>query len=112
MRIGVLEWASCGGAEGVTQLPESIRLEGWAMCRALIESVAQAGHLPAACLTADAAARAHFPAHPDIYANVQLLDLNRHVRDQWREVYATCDATTWSLQSPMEYKRSSRLGAR
>lgn len=99
MRIGVLEWASCGGAVGVEPLPDSIRQEGWAMCRALIESIAKAGHTPVACLSEDATsrtgfpARPSFPARPPIHADIHPLNLNRPVRDEWREVYSGCDAT-------------------
>ena len=44
MRVGVLEWASCGGTNGAAELADSIRTEGWAMCRAALLSLLRGGH--------------------------------------------------------------------
>ncbi len=86
MRIGVLEWASCGGAIDLETLPESIRREGWAMCRALIESVRMGGHAPVACLMPDL-------PRETVWSNVRSVDVSKNIHAQWRDAYCDCDLT-------------------
>ncbi len=87
MRVGVLEWASCGGAVGAVELPESIRREGWAMCRALIESLLVAGHEPVACLKHD------LPRTVAAQETIEYIKPGCDVRSLWRCAYAPCDVT-------------------
>ena len=89
MRIGVLEWASCGGAVGTADLPASIRSEGWSMCRAVIESLHSAG---LDCCTVLDHSLNH-AVDPTVGQAVHRLDPAQNIREQWQAVYKTCDAT-------------------
>ena len=66
------------------------------MCRAVIESLHAAGHIPVACLEPSVFSGTGFhrgtgfPARPQ---TIFSLDRTRDVRPQWRETYANCDAT-------------------
>lgn len=94
MRIGVLEWASCGGAADVVRLPASIRHEGWAMCRALIDSLHRAGHDVVACLLPDLPIDELLSKSQSTdCSSLRMLDRNIPVRSQWREAYQACEIT-------------------
>ncbi len=85
-RVGVLEWASCGGVADVDRLPESIRREGWDMCRTLIEHLSAAGCMPVACLWPGLASQLDLE-------NIISLATDRDTRAQWLAAYRTCDVT-------------------
>lgn len=66
------------------------------MCRAVIESLHAAGHIPVACIEPDILLNGTgfrgtgFPARPQ---TLLTLDATRDVRTQWRETHSSCDAT-------------------
>lgn len=98
MRIGVLEWASSGNAIGSESLPPSIRMEGWAMCRAVILSLIDGGHQavavvdsecaqdPSVAKQSSACLELHIAEKPGLQKRFSPLS-------QWRSVYGRCDCT-------------------
>lgn len=56
------------------------------MCRALMESLHQAGHSPVACLLPEL-------AHQCCCESIHAVNLACDIRSQWRSVYRQCDAT-------------------
>lgn len=98
MRIGVLEWASCGGMAGSTEpASSSIRTEGWAMCRAALASLIAGGHRAVAALDSHCAIDPHLSSYRNRALNTELelveLSAGEEVQSQWLRVYSSCDYT-------------------
>lgn len=93
MRVGILEWASCGGSVGQAVLPLSIHQEGWAMCEALLSSLQAAGHHAVAAVSERCARTNVLSAVSGRVPELITLDSTLGVREQWRRVYSSCDFT-------------------
>lgn len=93
MRIGVLEWASCGGTADSAQPAESIRVEGWTMCRAALLSLAQAGHQAVALVDRQSAIDSLVRGYRTDQLELIELSAGEDIWSQWQRVYSSCDAT-------------------
>lgn len=93
MRIGVLEWASSGNAIGSQSLPASIRMEGWAMCRAALLSLTAGGHQAVAVVDAQCAQDPHVAHLSSRELELHIGQPDKTPHSQWRSVYGGCECT-------------------
>lgn len=93
MRIGVLEWASCGGLAGSAEPADSIRTEGWAMCQAALASLALGGHQAVAVIDPQCAIDLLLTRYRNDELELVDLSAGEDLWNQWQRVYASCDYT-------------------
>lgn len=92
MRVGVLEWVSCAGRGLDAVFGDSLRREGWAMCRAALTSLAHAGYCPVAAVTDVPAEDVERVRKQN--PRVELVCRSDAISPRaWREVYSACDIT-------------------